>query len=109
MDSIGGALLGADGDRVVGHIYRAWLKRLGERVFGRGLRIAPHLLRHACAVYLLRGRADIRIVQALLGHLDLNTTKIYLRLLPDDLRTEYAAAMPVLMSGEDIARIAAPA
>jgi integrase/recombinase XerD len=56
---------------------------LGRRI---GLKIAPHLLRHTCATHLLRGRADIRQIQKLLGHASLNTTERYTKVEVTDLR-----------------------
>lgn len=60
-------------------------------------RLHPHLLRHAGAVHLLKGGADIRHVQEILGHSSPNTSaKHYLRLVPRDLKDAYDRAFPRL-------------
>jgi integrase/recombinase XerD len=48
-------------------------------------RVSPHRLRHTFATEVLRRGADVRHVQALLGHASLATTQVYTQVVTDDL------------------------
>jgi len=57
-------------------------------------RVTPHVLRHTCATHLLRGGADIRHVQVILGHASVSTTQIYTRVDIEDLVRAHHRAHP---------------
>lgn len=56
--------------------------------------ITPHLVRHACATHLLENGADVRHVQAILGHESLDTTALYTHLAPTHLAEVLARCHP---------------
>jgi integrase/recombinase XerD len=83
--------LSRDGARLSKVGLQAVVKRHGQAI---GIHASPHTLRHTCATHLLRGGADIRHVQELLGHRSLQTTALYTRVAIEDLRQVLARAHP---------------
>lgn len=63
--------------------------------------ISPHTLRHSFATALLEGGADLRIIQALLGHEKISTTEIYTHIDMSKLREEILLHHPRNMKAMD--------
>lgn len=70
------------------------------RKSGLAEHVHPHMLRHSFASHLLEGSKDIRAVQELLGHSDINTTQIYTHLDFQHLAAVYDAAHPRAKSSD---------
>jgi len=59
------------------------------------LGVSPHVLRHSYATALIRGGADLRVVQELLGHSSLLTTQIYTHIQKQDLKETVEVCHPM--------------
>lgn len=60
----------------------------------KGRLISPHQLRHSCALVMLQATRDIRKVALWLGHADVSTTEIYLRMDPSEKLEAVEAVVP---------------
>jgi integrase/recombinase XerD len=73
----------------LGDLVKRYIERAGFKVIG-----SCHLFRHAMATHMLENGADIRYIQAILGHSDLDTTAIYTQVSIHKLKQIHAATHP---------------
>jgi integrase/recombinase XerC len=85
--------LNYQGTRLSGRsIQRLFSKYIKQLALDR--KISPHTLRHTFATHLLENGADLRVVQELLGHVDLSSTQIYTHLTKERIRAVYLKSHP---------------
>jgi len=71
------------------------VKKAGAKIPSLASRIVtPHQLRHSCALVMLQATRDIRKVSLWLGHADLRTTELYLRVDPSEKLEAIEAVVP---------------
>ena len=73
----------------LGDLVKGYIERAGFKVIG-----SCHLFRHAMATHMLENGADIRFIQAILGHSDLDTTALYTQVSIHKLKEVHAATHP---------------
>lgn len=81
------------GSRLSARSVQQRLKTLAAKT-GISHNVYPHLLRHSFASHLLESSGDLRAVQELLGHADINTTQVYTHLDFQHLARVYERAHP---------------
>ena len=77
----------------LGDLVKGYVERAGFDVVG-----SCHLFRHAMATHMLENGADIRFIQAILGHNDLETTAIYTQVSITKLKEIHAATHPARLN-----------
>jgi len=77
------------------------LKKIASLAGINSQRVSPHVLRHSFATHMLNRGADLRTLQALLGHADIATTQIYTRTRPDRLQGLVGTAHPLAKKTEN--------
>jgi integrase/recombinase XerD len=80
------------GDQVRRHLAKAGIQHAG----------ACHLFRVACATHMLENGADIRFIQSLLGHANLDTTQIYTLVSLAKLKEVHSATHPARLTRKEV-------
>lgn len=80
--------LNKNGEKISRQGFFKILKKMAQDS-GINKNISPHVLRHSFATYLLNNGVDLRVIQELLGHENLETTEIYSHLTSQKIKDDY--------------------
>ena len=73
-------------------------QRLWQIVHARsnaiGRNVSPHMLRHTCATQMMDGGADLRTLQTILGHVEIDTTQVYTHVTLEGIKKIYLEHHP---------------
>ena len=84
--------LGRSGGRINVRTIQEFVGKEGEEI---GLKVTPHKIRHTTASHLIMAGMDIRTLQIILGHGNLDTTAIYASVTLDHVQNEYQLRVPI--------------
>ncbi len=84
----GYVFLNKNGEKISRQGFFKILKKMAQDS-GINKNISPHVLRHSFATYLLNNGVDLRVIQELLGHENLETTEIYSHLTSQKIKDDY--------------------
>lgn len=86
--------LASHGGRMTRQNFWVIIKRYALKAGIDTSKIKPHILRHSFATHMLEGGADLRMVQAMLGHADISSTQIYTHVTNERLKKLHKKSHP---------------
>ncbi|MGZ8754602.1 MAG: site-specific tyrosine recombinase [Acidimicrobiia bacterium] len=90
----GAVFLNARGNRLTRQGVWGIVRKAAQRAGIETAKVSPHVLRHSAATHMVEGGADLRTVQEMLGHANINTTQVYTRVSPQHLYEVYITSHP---------------